>query len=312
MTNTANMVDDMIAKWKMEGLSKSELAVKIAQACMGWPYIFGDRGQYCTSSHRQAVYNAHPDQTGLLTKCQKLSKGKDSCIGCQYFPGGQTRSFDCRGFTYWVLSFCGIKIMGAGATSQWNDNNNWKEKGEIGDIPLNQVCCVFKRSDNKMQHTGLHIGGGKIIHCSNGVQTGKITDRGWTHYAIPVGMDGTVDPDPGDLRPTIRKGSVGEYVVECQNDLIKLGYDVGKTGADGKFGKNTEYAVKVFQSEHDLEIDGIVGPKTWKALDEAVRAISPEPPAELRYEVHIPHMTDAQADALITQYPGAYKTEEKG
>jgi peptidoglycan hydrolase-like protein with peptidoglycan-binding domain len=41
---------------------------------------------------------------------------------------------------------------------------------------------------------------------------------------------------------------------------------VGVT-ADGNFGSKTEAAVRAFQREHYLVPDGIVGPKTWLALD---------------------------------------------
>ena len=65
----------------------------------------------------------------------------------------------------------------------------------------------------------------------------------------------------------------------CQEDLIQLGYSVGKSGADGIFGKNTENGVKAFQRDHDdrdgraLAVDGIVGQKTWGALDDAMAKI---------------------------------------
>ena len=57
---------------------------------------------------------------------------------------------------------------------------------------------------------------------------------------------------------------------------MKLGYDVGKSGSDGIFGKNTEKAVRAFQKTHKdengkkLAVDGIVGDRTWAALDAAV------------------------------------------
>lgn len=59
----------------------------------------------------------------------------------------------------------------------------------------------------------------------------------------------------------------GSDVVYIQRILIKSGYDLGKTGADGKFGKKTEEAVKQFQEERSLVVDGIVGVKTWTMLE---------------------------------------------
>jgi peptidoglycan hydrolase-like protein with peptidoglycan-binding domain len=40
-----------------------------------------------------------------------------------------------------------------------------------------------------------------------------------------------------------------------------------EVNADGNFGANTEAAVRVFQRAQGLVPDGIVGPKTWAALD---------------------------------------------
>jgi N-acetylmuramoyl-L-alanine amidase len=38
--------------------------------------------------------------------------------------------------------------------------------------------------------------------------------------------------------------------------------------ADGSFGKLTEKAVRQYQQENGLTVDGIVGPVTWKKLFE--------------------------------------------
>jgi peptidoglycan hydrolase-like protein with peptidoglycan-binding domain len=40
-------------------------------------------------------------------------------------------------------------------------------------------------------------------------------------------------------------------------------------GGDGIFGGQTEAAVRNFQRTHNIVPDGIVGPKTWTALDTA-------------------------------------------
>ena len=59
----------------------------------------------------------------------------------------------------------------------------------------------------------------------------------------------------------------GSDVVIIQRILVSKGYDIGSYGVDGKFGKNTETAVKKFQAEHGLKVDGIVGVKTWAMLE---------------------------------------------
>lgn len=58
-------------------------------------------------------------------------------------------------------------------------------------------------------------------------------------------------------------------VVKVQRRLNELGY-VGKDGkpleVDGNFGTNTDYAVRRYQSNNGLKVDGSVDPITWKSL----------------------------------------------
>ena len=57
---------------------------------------------------------------------------------------------------------------------------------------------------------------------------------------------------------TLKKLDKGDEVIQLQKLLgIK---------ADGMFGPITEECVKQFQRTHNLDVDGIVGPKTWAAL----------------------------------------------
>lgn len=51
-----------------------------------------------------------------------------------------------------------------------------------------------------------------------------------------------------------------------QEQLIKLGYSVGSCGADGIYGYSTVEAVKNFQKNNGLSVDGIAGPNTQNAL----------------------------------------------
>lgn len=65
--------------------------------------------------------------------------------------------------------------------------------------------------------------------------------------------------------PTIHKGSKGPPVKKAQKALKLRFYDPGPI--DGIFGAKTASAVKWYQSDHGLQSDGIIGPKTWAGLD---------------------------------------------
>ncbi len=56
---------------------------------------------------------------------------------------------------------------------------------------------------------------------------------------------------------TIAKGSPPEVVKSLQSALVAAGYDVGPTGADGKFGPATMAAVKAFQADKGLPTTGL-------------------------------------------------------
>jgi hypothetical protein len=51
-----------------------------------------------------------------------------------------------------------------------------------------------------------------------------------------------------------------------QQSLINKGYNVGPCGADGIYGYSTVEAVKKFQSDHNLNVDGIAGKETQEEL----------------------------------------------
>jgi hypothetical protein len=64
-------------------------------------------------------------------------------------------------------------------------------------------------------------------------------------------------------RRLIRRGLVGLDVSVLQFTLTRRGMRVG---VDGVFGRNTDRAVRRFQSRRGLVVDGVVGPMTRRAL----------------------------------------------
>ena len=73
--------------------------------------------------------------------------------------------------------------------------------------------------------------------------------------------------DPGDRR-FIRKGERGYHVRLIQQSLLDMGYDLPRFGADGDFGNETRAAIRRFQRDVGIGVDGVVGPITMGRLDQ--------------------------------------------
>ena len=316
---TAKQVDELIVQLKNSGIPLSDAACQAALACVGWPYIFGDRGQLCTPAHRRAAYNSKgEDHPTIKTKCKNF-EGTGNCSGCTFYPGGQTRANDCRGFTYWILlQIYGWKLMGAGATSQWNTETNWKAKGTVADgIPADTLVCLFVKKGKTMEHTGFGFNN-ETVECSSGVQHFTQRKAKWTDWGVPACIDGEVPvptptptptPTPS-TKPTLRRGDKGPYVIELQTALQKLGYGLGPCGIDGDYGRSTKAAVETFQYDRRIGIDGICGPKTWAEIDKALAEKDSQPEAPKKYTVTIRGLTLDEADALVMKYQDAVASAE--
>ena len=296
-------VDNMVEQWKSQGLTKEELIIKTAEAELGWPYVWGAVGAQCIPSKRtyyaQRTSCPEAEAKEIIAKCQALNGSGKSCGGCTYYPNNmRTLIDDCQGFVKQVCSRFGISFTGGGATSMWDGNSNWIEKGTRDTLP-EKLCCIFWQASDKktMSHIGFYIGNGMMIHCSGTVKKEKISSR-VTHWAIPKGLGGNTPID----RPTLRKGSKGEYVTLLQTMLIQRGYSCGAKGADGIFGNDTLNAVKKFQLDNGLQMDGIVGAATWKALD--------NPVVIDYYTVTIPGLPKYEAEAIVKQYKNSSMKKE--
>lgn len=66
--------------------------------------------------------------------------------------------------------------------------------------------------------------------------------------------------------PVLKRGRKGEEVRALQAHLLGYGYSVGASGLDGSFGAATEAAVRQYQADHQLSVDGSAGPQTRKHM----------------------------------------------
>lgn len=259
----------------------------------GWGYIWGSSG-------------------GIWTKAQQEKATREMTVkyGARWIG---KHVADCSGLFAWAFKKLGGYMYHGSDTMfrKYTTASGKLSKGNRTDgqgLKPGTAVFTWKEKEGKYGHVGLYIGDGKVIEAKGtkeGVVKSNVTEDRWTHWGELKGVNYSDTPAPiPETKPTLRRGSKGKYVTLAQTQLINKGYSCGNTGADGDFGKNTEAAVKAFQKDHGLTVDGIIGQNTWNALDGAEPAIL--------YTVTVKGLTESQADALIKQYPGSTKTAERG
>lgn len=131
------------------------------------------------------------------------------------------------------------------------EGRKWNQKG----LNAEEAYQVVRQMGLKDAITA--DGGGSSIALVYDKQIGRVWD-GRYHGRIMVGYSKYTL----DQLPNLRKGSKGVYVNLLQR-LLKI-------NSDGKYGGQTKQAVKEYQRQHGLKVDGKCGPQTWKALTRGV------------------------------------------
>jgi len=83
-------------------------------------------------------------------------------------------------------------------------------------------------------------------------------------------IDGVAGPQTVGALMVLREGDKGKVVLNLQKDLKQLGHY--RSSLDGLFGPLTHQAVKDFQRDEDIAVDGLAGPQTYGTLHEVIRS----------------------------------------
>lgn len=157
-------------------------------------------------------------------------------------------------------------------------------KGRIGHVGIVYKVSgnyVYTIEGNTSGASTLVTNGGGVKKKSYKLTSSYIDGYGRPDYAsIESGTGEVLALDLGDR--LLENGCVGDDVKELQEALIKLGYNLGKWGADGDFGDATELALEEFQKDNSLDVDGEYGPKSHAAMVKAL-ADANKPVALPRY-----------------------------
>jgi hypothetical protein len=179
----------------------------------------------------------------------------------------------CDMFVSWCAHNVGMTDI-VGEFAYTPSHVNWFKKNKRWDHTPKRGAVVFFdwNNDNVSDHVGFveAVRSDGLIVTIEG-NTGNACKRkvrspsdvlGYGHPAYKTG--GTPQPVthayPGHMTA---RGATGPVVGEIQTALNK---DGAKLKVDNDFGPMTESVVRTFQRKNKLVDDGIVGPRTWKAL----------------------------------------------
>ena len=138
-----------------------------------------------------------------------------------------------------------------------------------GNMPgnLSKTGAFTELTGSKYQEQSTYLGRGDILVTKTAGHTVVVLTNGPKY-------EGTVHAVTYTLGDRIlRHGCEGEDVKLMQEMLLKLGYDLGKWGCDGDFGDCTDLALRAFQKNAKVDVDGECGPQTLAALEKAVAAL---------------------------------------
>ena len=205
---------------------------------------------YDVNKNTVGYYQANLSNTGdcseyrLLQQCSNISKDftKLNAVSLLYMSGHVgtyiAKEVVRNGKTYNVIE-C-TPAFGNGVVYSWVDTNGTRRECKGGQA--------------------------KGVWTQHGLFTPWVSYSGTTQPSQPTKVDVSKYPllfmvyDPKTRTYTTR----GSYVLKLQQILVSKGYD--PKGCDSVFGPGCDKAVRKFQKDSGLVVDGKVGPKTWDKL----------------------------------------------
>ena len=165
--------------------------------------------------------------------------------------------------------------------------NGFKAMGRVYSVPQAGDIIVFRQSNTSsmMVHTGIvtKVANGRVYTVEGNTSTasgvvangGAVAAKSYSLSYVRIGgflrpfYDVETKPDKKKTLvtvslPLLKSGDKGEEVKALQILLNGRGYSCGT--ADGDFGKKTDKALRDFQRENKLTVDGECGTASWTAL----------------------------------------------
>lgn len=230
-----------------------------------WEYLWGTNGHKATQHLIDSRFESYYERNGWTrSEYDAVTKG--------WVERKQIVS-DCQG------------VEDAFSHSQTNANGNYvrycTDKGLCSRINRKYVLgeAVFNGTDSKKTHVGWVCGfmpnGDVLVMEERGLAYGfvvtRMSQRSWKYRGLMTKRYIYNIADVGQyvFKRVLKYGSRGDDVIELKKLLINAGYSKGitvNTKASGNFYGSTREAVKAYQRDNGLTIDGKAGKNTITAL----------------------------------------------
>lgn len=260
--------------------------VEYAKAQLGHPYWFGTFGQTATESLYKSKKKQYPNYYTAKDFQSQYGQRVHDCIGL------------IKGYLWSDTPTSSPKYRVAQDVSADGMLARCEEKGNISSIPELPGVLVFSP-----QHVGVYIGNGYVIEARGhayGVVKTKLSSRGWKSWGKCPWIEYIEENQPK------KETSKENLVLAFQKAAKADGFKFEKYGTDGKFGReteevmkkcvvkkrstykyknatklvqrllcitvdgkagpNTDAAIRSFQKNNGLKVDGAIGICGWKKL----------------------------------------------
>ena len=235
-----------------------------------WEYLFGTTGRTVTQSLLDSKFKSYYSKNGWSRSAfDKATKG---------WVKAKKTVCDCQGVEDYYSK--------ADTNANGNYSKYCTDKGLVSAISRPWVIgeAVFNGSSSKKTHVGWVCGfkpdGEPLIMHERGLKYGfvvtTLSQFSWKYRGL---MTKRYSYEAAQKQPTtsgafvftrqLKYGCKGDDVIELKKLLIAEGYAKGltvDTSSSGNFYGSTRTAVKNYQRDNGLKVDGVAGPKTYKAL----------------------------------------------
>lgn len=173
---------------------------------------------------------------------------------------------DCSWLLITSLKEIGVDVHGATYTGNMENltASGFKRIIIKPGVTFQRGDILVKHISGTNGHTVLYLGNNQIAEACNKKNGLRVTTYYANGYQYILRFEAKEAAPTIKTPETIRKGSKNINVGFLQ--LFLNTYEVNRLKIDCDFGGKTEEAVKNFQLNKGLEVDGIVGVKTWTKI----------------------------------------------